>query len=549
MAKMKQIFNGYLTYKNVNYPLYPRGDYHTGWPVLSALGSYWSRQFGDKGKLLKIYRNNSILAAQTYINFIEAVGAVGRTSCPVFHRQVLYAIVIKESELLNGDNSTLKYGTTALYNGVYRYGESVNQVFAITSPENIKSIGTISNKVLDASVVWVNGQDFYFGSDGSLQLLNNPFTDGRFPITSILDESGNVTDRELVLWAFNSEQDLDYLYNHFGYILRYKAESSDEYKAFINAMLNAVVGGQSVGNLEWAIAAISGLPVVVDPVETVETIFYSGDATVVVTDKNAYRYPADSTVVVEKGDTVYASQVLVDTVRIYDLADMHGAELLIKDSYELSETVPTRAFVRQTTNSNIPIINNTSKVFPSDVNPSVVPFIPLFKSYLSGNYSGNIIFLNTESAFTTTREDDDENPIYEIKDVYGNTDDIELFWDSAHSNTVDGNRWYYFTGQLPCEAVNPAGFLIQNFLRPNAVVVLIRYNKLGNSTVTLDALKQLRLTVPPEKAIIVIINSDTSDPGTEVSDNIEEITASAITESDTIEFTSNVVTYYVSTCQ
>lgn len=508
---------GYTPVGDALLPLYPRGDMSTGWPILTALGSYWSRRFEDRGTLLGLYRASSVVFAQTYTNYLEAVACTSRLSCPILHRRPWYALVLSENAMEYGPDSLLKYGADAFYNGSYRYGVPVQGEFHSADPGEIKRIGVLMNRIMVPTLTWVTGTDFYI-TDDTLYLRKNPFEDGRLPVNSILDERGEVIDREVLLWAFSTYEDWDYLYQHYGYVIRRQLESSGSYHGLINSILNGVVGGLSIKDFEWAVAAIAGLPTVLETTETVENILDYGHKTVIVTNYNAYIYPTGSIASVAAGDKVYAGQCLVDTVSVFDLANFDDIVAMLKavritDAGErVARPASENSSSSGTSGKKVYLAHRSpSKIKPSEDYMPLLHALPVSPGMLGADYQGSLLFNNMDGRVNTDETDDDNIVIGKITRVDGAEADVARFWSTAHANGVaEGATWLTKLGKIPAY-VNPAGWVIEHFLRNNAIVVYLRYTRFSAEVLGLDLLELLRQVLPPEKMAIFMIDIDVED--------------------------------------
>jgi hypothetical protein len=505
---------GYTLSGNTFLPKHPRGDMSTGWPIVAALGSFWSRHFEDRGQLLGLERANSQQFLQAYLDYLEAVACVSRFSCPIFHRRIWHALVIKESEIDTGRAAVLKYGDGAYYDGSYRYGVPVGNQFHTADLTDIKHIGVLLNRMLDPTLAWVNGSDF-FVEDGSIYLRDDPFNDARLTVTSILDDRGNVTDREVVLWAFNSHEDWEYLYEHYGYVIRRKLASSESYANLINSLWNGFVGGLSARDLDWALAAIVGIPMVRETSEVVEGVLGYAYKTVVCTDQHCYIYPAQSQANVSIGQTVYAGQALVDTVSVFDLANYDDIVALLQ-AVRVDDTgqIVTRYTPGESSSSS----GARQRVYsrqrsPSKIKPPVnemplLTALPINRALLGSGYYGSLGFRNQLGSIDTATVDSGGRVHAKVVPLDGADEDVALFWSTAHANGVTAGRtWLEQLGITPAY-VNPAGWVIEHFLRNNTLVVYLRYTRFGKDALGLELLELLRSTLLPGKAIIFLVEAE-----------------------------------------
>ena len=513
---------GYVLFNGKHIPLYPRGDYSTGAPILNALGAFWSQHFEDRGELLGLYKASSSLVIQSYLNYMEAIASTSRFDVPIYHRRIWYAIILRESQLSTGHASMLKYDGTASYDGVYQYGQVIGNRFEEVGLESLKNVSVIFNRIIDPSVNLVSNTDFYIEND-ALFLRDNPFENNRFAVSSILDSNGNVEDREVVLWAFDSFQDWEHIYQHYGYAIRHKTASSQSYKNLVNSMWNGLVGGPSTSDIEWALSAMAGIPTVLESQEVVDAILPYSDKTVIVTDLNAYIYPAGSVASVSVGDTVRSRQSLVDTVAVYDLSDFNRVvTLLTAPRITDAGKVQTRTIVSggSSSSSSSGLLSKylahrqPSKIDP-DLDDGVVPlleFLPLGPGLLGNGYTGAISFKNEKGVIDVSTTDDDGVIKAKINTVDGAPIDITKFWDDAHDEGIANNKtWLDLLGTPIPSYINPAGFAIEQFLRNHGLIVYLRYSKFSNEAIGTHVTGLLRSIMLPEKLILYMLDVDISE--------------------------------------
>ncbi len=523
---------GYVLVGGKHIPLHPKGDYSTGWPVLGAIGSFWSQHFEDRGELLGLYRASSALVIQSYLDYMEAIASTSRFEVPIYHRRIWYAIVLRESQLSTGQASMLKYDGTALYDGTFQYGQVIGNRFEKVGLSELKNLSVIFNRLIEPSVNWVSNTDFYVDDD-ALFLRDNPFEDPRFAVSSLLDEDGNVEDREVVLWAFDSFEDREHIYQHYGYAIRYKIGSSQGYKDLVNAMWNSLVGGPSTKDVEWALAAMAGIPTVLESQETVEAILPHDDKTVIVTNLNAYIYPAGSVANVSVNDRVFARQSLVDTVSVYDLANYDDVVALLT-SARVTDTgqIETRATLGgPSSSSGLPEGQYLAHRQPSKIKPGLeadqVPLLeilPFGPGLLGEGYGGAISFKNEVGSIDTSVTDTDGNIKARLVTVLGSQVDLDKFWNDAHTEGLaNGATWLELLGLPLPSYLNPAGFAIEHFLRNHGLVVYLRYSKFASDAAGLQVTGLLRTVMLPEKLIIYMLDIEASEGDVSPTESADEL--------------------------
>ncbi len=318
--------------------------------MLSAMGTFWSVLFDERDLLRKHYADVGQLEYQNYVNLLETIGCMSRREVPLMHRQIWQPLRILRSEM--DEASTIRYGQAGLtYGGGQEYGGVSPDRYAVAVAD--ESIGMILNRIAAPSITWINGQDFFL-EDGVLEFVRNPFDDNRVSSRAIYDSSGVQTDTEITLWAFNSKQDWEYLHYHFGYVLNRRIASTQFAKDLVNAVWDAYVDGPSVRSIRCLLGAVAGVPLVIEPQETVEDIQSYPDRLVIVTDSHVYTFHPSSRPVVCIGDTVKAADALVDTLQIMNLTKSGGVDEALSAcvgsafSYPSPESVPLVTLPDQT---------------------------------------------------------------------------------------------------------------------------------------------------------------------------------------------------------
>lgn len=504
---------GYVDVENVAYRSSPPGDY-TGQALVYALGSFWSQQFQERGILTAYGEASSLLALQNYINYLEAVACVSRFTVPIFHCRAWYALVVKESELNKSGPAVLKYGGSGEYGAGYQYGVPTASDFFTASADELRDIAVVMNRILAPTLTWVSGHEF-FVEDGIVYFRNNPFADERIPIRNVVDSTGAIVDRECVLWAFSSRSDQEFIYQHYGYALQRKASSSEGYRDLTNAIWNGLAGGLSAQDLSWALAAIAGLPVVLDPLERVEVVVKQPSKTVVVTNRRGYIYPAGSIAAYSVGDIVRGGTPLVDTVRVFDLATFADVYELMTSPLADDDGSVTGAAAASSSSSGLPEpftnYHSAAKLAPPTANRATLRRLALPRGLLGAGYVGSLSFANELYAIETELDNTGR-----LKATFGGVDgapaDIDRFWTTAHANGVAAQTWLeLFDVRIP--QVNAAGFIIDNFLRNNAILVHIRVSKLPAGALGISFLDLLRRVLPPEKLLLLLLDVEIIESG------------------------------------
>jgi len=479
---------------------YPSTDLEKSDKLLATIGSYWSSTYQGMDFISDILKAKSDLTAQTWVNFMELIASISRFTVPVFHHENWHPIVIKESELNNFDAFLPEYttGTTDVYDesGDMEYGKPVplEGYFSVPIPSTLKQVKNVLNGIAKPSVVWGDGVDYWMPKAGVLTFKKNPFSDDLFPVKDIfLDDK--IVDRECVLWIYSGQWDYDTVYEQFGYALELRLESSDGYLKIVNAILDAFTGATKAKDLQYAWSAITGVPIVLGELETVELVTEDSRATVVVTDKNVYRFPLGSTVIVATGDKVYAGDSLVDTLQIYEF---------------------TRGAV-----------------------PSSLTGLVMGPGFLSMGFFGDITFENSSVAIAVEENVDGYTKV--SWPLGGFVEDVTKFWNDVHAKGVkEGKTLAMYMDVRPSPegqptalnlptTINPLEFLCENFLRYNTFLVKINTRRLGKGKLPAIPAASLRKMIPPQTSMIVLVELVQKDdpvimdgPGSALSPGYEE---------------------------
>lgn len=455
---------------------YPSNGYEQAQFLLGLFGSHWTNVYQGNNLVERYGFARAQEELQAHQDLLETVASLSRLEVPIYHTDNWYWLVIRESEL---NSLVLAYGDGAVY-GVqpsgdsYEYGEAKRvSGYQFPIPDELKDVKTIVNRLTAPSLTLTRGNDFAL-TPTTITFATNPFTDDRVAKRDIV-EGTTIVDREAGLWLFKGQFDWGHVYTHFGYVLGLYLESSSNYRDFVNAILDAIVGGTSCKDIQLALAAVTGIPPVQGTEEVVELIQPDTNHLVIATDLNVYKFPLDTTPTVTVGDVVYAGDQLVDVITFYEL---------------------------------------NQGLTPSDVSA-----VTMGLGYLPGGFADGITFYNADRPLIVTTVDGVTKVSFELG---GLPTDVDLFWDMVHERglaTLTFARYLDVRGQdaeteptaasLPA-TINPLHFLIENILRYNAFIVKIKANRTA-ARLAFANLRLLRKIVPPWTAIILLFELDVAD--------------------------------------
>jgi hypothetical protein len=419
---------------------------------IALVSTFWTQLYGGAG-LVRDYLGGCMLTQQQLDSDInELVATISRQTCPLFHRQLWYTVAIYQSQ---GTPLTMPVG-------------GINFPW----PTYVKEVSRLSNGVSRAEVVMTEGVDYFVDpTAGTIQFIPSPFYDARFEQIPVFGTNGQVVDYKIQLWFTDALIDKSYVYEQFGYVIGAQGPSSQNYKDFVVAMLDAISGGTSYDTIARAISAIVDLPIVKEVEETVESIEPSGDKLLISTDRHVYTFKLTVTPIVNVGDVVHQNDSLVDAFYIFE---------------------PNRG--------------GTPDIAALTLGPTAL---------LDPSLPGPVTFNNAVT------------PLVVIPNVFGYTKltwalgglaaDVTAFFDLLHTKGIAAGKTLAMcmdarpqpqptqptAANLPT-TINPLAFLFQNPLRANAFVVRLKAADFGTNALDIGMLDFLRKIVPPHVTMIVV---------------------------------------------
>jgi hypothetical protein len=427
---------------------YPRNDLDRPTVILQLLGSFWSAVYEGQDFVSDLCSSKARLTAQAQQNLVELVASVSRYTIPVFNRRYWSTLTIRESELVRELRPALEYA--AMSGVTWTAGLGENRFGQLTSASDLRDISAprlhrapvIVNRMLQPSVTLVDGIDYAAGS-GHITFYENPFDNKLIPKVELLSLAGEIADREITLWVYGGEWDLENVYNQFGYAVGLYARSSENYKTLINAILDATTAGTSARTQRLMLAAATGVPVVIESHETVEYLVPTATRLQIITDRHVYNFAPSAIPTVSVGQAVTAGDTLTDELQIYELHQ--GSSSVLADFAYLSVS------------SNL----------------------------LHANYLGGLTFVNDDVPLSA--ETSPSGDIQVVWELLGPAADVDKFWAEVRrreqaSGVTLAELLHASTGSsapltpavLPA-TVNPLQFLVDNLLRANAAIVRIRH--------------------------------------------------------------------------
>jgi len=295
-----------------------------GRAILSLLGTFWTELHADR-RLMQMYgKSLGEILANRYSRFMHAVSTLGRKNMPLFKRNYISRITLKQSESRSSSLGVLKYGQDAVYSQedvsqkAFFYGQQMTGAYpSAPIDKDIVHIGALVDRPLNPSIVLVGGTDFWVDKEmGLVVFRRDPFVTDGMPVVDILSENtNNVVDREVSLWAIDSLSDARDISDKFGAILDIDEPSTPMLHLLINAALDMVCSGPSIFNATRIICAMAGVRCSEHDGEVVVDIDVGHELTIATT-HDAYVFDSGDMPAVKVGDTLSRGTILTDAIRI-----------------------------------------------------------------------------------------------------------------------------------------------------------------------------------------------------------------------------------------
>lgn len=538
---------------------YPGTDFDKSRTLIALLGSFWSRTFTGRDQVASYVLSTAHTVNQTYRNLLEVVAALSRYDVPLFHEETIVPVVIKKSAINSVQTTGARFDdNTQVFNGTAAFDRAPNNVsfFSFPLPKNLADVGQFFNRITFPTAALLSHSDFVIDrTRGAIVFKADPFSNPAFLRRSVSNEG--VEDEEIVLWGFCGKFDYDLVFNQFAYAVGIKLQTSQGYKDLINAIMTAMVeGGVSAATLDLAFAAICGIPVSVEPAETIEVAEYDAAGLFIATDKTVYRFNSGAIPNVEVGQNIQAGTQLVRGIDIKEFFVGNTYAPSFAPNEQLIVSRPARdvlvdnAYEQPDTGNNAAVVLDPVTTACQNVRRELTA-LALDGGYLSACFYGDLVFDNTTVPLEIITNHPSTYTYVRFK-LGGFPADVDQFFDEIHLRGIaaanapkdqcDENRRRQGTlahlldsrvqpateptaAHLPA-TVNPLQFLVENVLRNNVFVVRILVPALGHSSAGLYNIRHLRHLLPPQTGMIVVF---------ELSAGVDTVTAeNSVIESMTI---------------
>lgn len=481
--------------------IFPNNIYDHPQNLLAVLGSWWAHNYAGKDQVLNVIRGKSQVEQQTVLDLMELIASLSRFTVPIYHRDNWYPLYLYSSDRNSVEVNPLRYDDGITYDEGYSYDSPRNEQYhAFPLPKDLVDAPIVMNRFTDPTLVLTQNMD-YLIRDNTLLFRNNPFDDARVATRAVYT-NGQVTDTEALLWIYRGQWDWQHIYRQFGYVLGLKLQSSQGYHDLMNAVYDAIVGGTTTTTIRLALSAMTGIPLVKETSEIVETITSDGEILLIITDKNVYKFPVSAVPAVTVGQTVTRGAALTDTLQIYELN--RGEVPAGLQALALGKGLLATCFYSDLIfeNRNVPLI-----VEPD--HPSGFTKV----SWALGGFPLDVdkFFddLHTRGVAAAQEPVDECEASQLVRYPANDCDEIEYTGRRGTLAHLLDRRTSPIgepkAGNLP-SSINPLKFLIQNVLRNNAFIVRIKTTAAGQGEVGLHNFRFLRKIAPPHTAMLLIMD-------------------------------------------
>jgi len=454
---------------------YPQNDFDDTDLLLNLLGSFWATTYQGNELISNLSGVAGQMAQQTYMQLMELVNSISRFNVPLFHQNNWYALNLRETQLNLDLNLLPKYATqtnqTYTSDNPLGYGQAIHSAyFVYTKPQGLTDVKLMFNRLTSPTVALVQGVDYWL-EDTIIVFRADPFKNDLIAKRDLLNDKGELADKEIVLWLYQGKWEWYTTYKQFGYALGLQLKSSEGYKQFINAIFDAFVSGTSIRTQKLALAAAFGVPLVIEAKETVEKIIKDADKLNIITDQHAYRFPLTATPLVQEQQQVTAGDGLTDLLQVFEFTQ------------------------------------------GKQINPQDIPALSVGVGLIPYGFQGELIFENIETPLLVELEVAGFTKV--SWKIGGYPFDADKFWEDVHTAGIAKNQTIAMlldlrgtrigqpTAAMLPSKINPLQFLTDNILRNNAYVVKVKAGVSRAARLPFVPTEQLRKIQPPHTLMLL----------------------------------------------
>jgi hypothetical protein len=466
---------------------YPSNDVADGSKLYRSLGSFWTSVFQEKTTLKGYTNGMAEELIQSYYKLIETLNTYSVKDVPVLSTKRWQPLEIRRSKFdtvpfVFQENSAV-FGMQPEYDRFYagktfRFGfpkDNNDNVFSYQPSFNLAKFSVIADRIIDPTMVLLNGVDVIIDEFGTLYFNSNVFENSSLPRQFAVDDNGEpityrnaageIVDEELIiLWVYHAENDDNILQDSFGKILDFQLKSSEGYKAILRSVMNLFVEGPTVNGIKTTVAALLGITPVLSLKERVEDVYQDSLFHYVITDKNVYKFNVDQRLLpsVTIGAEVHAGDILVDLAQYHD-----------------------------------------SVISPRWWNTSIESSkLGLASHLFIGNYRHQLFFTNSPELATLSADGKITFP------VDGTAHDVQEFhnWINHEDNISEAKIALNLIHPGNTSVINPVNFLFENFLKANTALLKFNFSSPDEMSRFFSYFPVIREYLPPHVYLLFYIN-------------------------------------------
>lgn len=454
--------------------VYPGSDFDRSKVLISLLGTFWARTYAGIDQIHSYVDATANTVAQTQRNLLEVAAAMSRYEVPLFHEELLIPIILRRSELNSALTNTERFDVDRNkfnddFIGLAFDQAAASELYSFPLPKKLRGVAQIFNKITFPTVVMAENVDYTIDvGRNALVFIADPFSNPAVMKRAV--QFNGLPDEEIVLWGFAGKFDYEYVFNQFAYALGIKLKTSQNYKDLVNAIFSSLVaGGMAANNLDLALAAITGMPVVMDPVETVEVVEYDSAGLLIVTDKNVYKFQEVAIPLVVVGQRVTAGMQLIRGFEISEFFFGNSnipADEGVVDRPDIVALLTNNAYETIAAENDDELITSADKICQPR---KALTALALDNGFLSTCFYGDLVFENKVVPLVVDTNHPSGYTFVKF-DLGGFPADVARFFDELHMRGVDAaetvkESCFYNPIEYASLAVFPARGLIGRVYR------------------------------------------------------------------------------------
>lgn len=454
---------------------FPANDLDRAERFRRVMGGFWTGVFQAQDQVDALLDGLRALHQQDQLLLQDLVDTLSRYTTPLLETRTWVPFTIQESRRNGGSAGMARFGDGYVFGPQPDTGEELQHGM----PRNVRtsgwevgpayqSIAAIQDRVALPQQVLLPGIDFLLDTERSAVIFDvNPFTQPHWVIEPVF-AAGTVIDRQITLWFYRAGFDVQALSRRWGAAFGIEGASTAGYKRLLNAVVDALIGGNTRQTLDEFLAAMLDVPVT-NSTQQVQSIVTDQHSPVVITDTAVYRVPEAAEITVAEGQTIPAGTFLTDGLQL-------GS-------------------------------------FSRGLVPDWLNCLSLDRDLLRCD-ADQLIFSNEETPLIVELDDATQRTKVSWA-LGGNPLDVREFFNSLHRRGIASGKTmaqYLDTRTDPDgepdatnlpTTIRPLAFLAANVLRNNVLVGRVRVSSCGSSILDAQYLKWLRRLLPPRSTLLL----------------------------------------------